>query len=96
VSTRNAIGHVGREQPLDMSALRAAQARADSALERIERALRARIPGGGAAQECERLRQELAAANERAERLRELVVQAEERIDDTIDRVDELAAGTTP
>ena len=82
-----------------MSALRAAEARAGSALDRLELALRGRAAGGEGsdlAQECEQLRRELAAANERADRLRELVAQAEERIEDAIDRVDELASGTAP
>ena len=82
-----------------MSALRAAEARAGSALDRLELALRARATGGdgtGLAQECEQLRRELPAPNERADRLRELLSQAEERIEDAIDRVDEIAAGTPP
>ncbi len=93
-----------------MSALRTAEARAGGAIERLERALRAR-PAGGALpepsvlerdcerlrQECSALRSELAAATERSQRLTEIVAQAEERIDDAIERVDGIAeARATP
>lgn len=86
-----------------MSALSAAEARASSALERLE----AVIGGGGRGeshapamlerdceqlrQECDALRRELAAANERSDRLAALVTQVEGRLDGAIDRVDELA-----
>ncbi len=41
-------------------------------------------------QECEALRRDLAAANERSQRLSEIVSQVEGRIDGAIERVDEL------
>ena len=91
-----------------MSALRAAEARANGVLERLERALRARPAGGttdrtalerdceALRQECAALRRELAAATERSQRLSEIVAQAEERIEEAIERVDGLAgAGAT-
>ena len=92
-----------------MSALRAAEGRASGALDRLERVLRERLQqaSGDPAQqeadcrrlqdECAALRRDLDAANERNDRLRELVAHAEERIEDAIDRVDELAAnGSAP
>ena len=92
-----------------MSALRAAEGRASGALERLERVLKERLKqaSGDPAQfeadcrrlqdECAALRRDLEAANERNDRLRELVAHAEERIEDAIDRVDELAAnGSAP
>jgi chromosome segregation ATPase len=88
-----------------MSALRAAEARANGVLERLEQALRSRATDGAAAlerecaelrQQCASLRRDLAAAAERAQRLDQVVTQAEERIDEAIGRVDGLAgAGAT-
>ena len=79
-----------------MPVLTAAQARAGSALDRLEQALRA--PAGVAAQpdqdlrlECERLRRELAAAIARAERLAAVLGEVEGRVDGAIDRIDELS-----
>jgi hypothetical protein len=86
-----------------MSALNAAEARASSAIERLELALRAnptRLVFGDASlerdceilrQECAALRRELTAANERLDRLAVLVTEVEGRVDSAIHRVDELA-----
>ena len=46
-------------------------------------------------QECEALRRDLAAANERSQRLSAIVSQVEGRIDGAIERVDELAGSGT-
>ena len=109
MSTRKPIRHRDREHPRTMSALRAAEARANGVLERLEQALRVRATGGAAAdgaalerecaelrQQCASLRRDLAAAAERAQRLDHVVTQAEERIDEAIERVDGLTgAGAT-
>lgn len=93
-----------------MSALRAAEARASGALERLAQALSAKAGRGIAEdpltlergcellrQECDVLRRDLAAANERSQRLTSLVMQVEDRIDGAIERVDELAgSGPAP
>ena len=93
-----------------MSALSAAEARANGALQRLEQALSARAGRGSAEdqvtlerdcellrQECDALRRELDVANQRSERLTSIVSQVEGRIDGAIERVDELAGtGATP
>jgi hypothetical protein len=93
-----------------MSALMAAEARAIGALQRLERVLAARAgrtATGEAAvlerdcellrQECDALRRALEAAHERSARLTTIVAQVEGRIDDAIERVDELAgSGAQP
>jgi hypothetical protein len=84
-----------------MSALSAAQARVDGALERLERAVRASPGTTGAPSplardcealrlECDDLRQKLAAADRRSQQLGAIVTQVEDRIDGAIRRVDEL------
>jgi Domain of unknown function (DUF4164) len=93
-----------------MSALSAAEMRASGALQRLEQALSARV-GRGAAEdqvslerdyellreECDALRRDLAAANQRSQRLTLIVSEVEGRIDGAIERVDELAApGASP
>lgn len=92
-----------------MSALMAAEARAIGALQRLEQVLAirsARVGAGDQAvlerdcellrQECDTLRRALEAAHERSARLTSIVAQVEGRIDDAIERVDELAGSGAP
>jgi hypothetical protein len=83
-----------------MSALTAAQARVGTALERLEHALRIAPAAEGASEtdlrtECERLRRELTAANERVERLSAALSEVESRVEGAIERVDELTGSRT-
>jgi hypothetical protein len=83
-----------------MSALTAAQAKVGTALERLEQALRLAPGTEGPAEpdlraECERLRHELAAANERVERLSAALSEVEGRVEGAIERVDELTGSRT-
>lgn len=83
-----------------MSALTAAQARVGAALERLELVLSLAPALDGAADtdlraECDRLRRELAAANERVERLSAALSEVESRVEGAIDRVDALAGSRT-
>ena len=78
----------------------AAQARVGTALERLEQALRRAPATDGSPEpdphlECERLRRELAAANERVERLSAALNEIESRVEGAIGRVDELTGGRT-
>lgn len=84
-----------------MSLLNRSEARALTALGRLERALQARAahrpPEAGEAEqerlrrECEALRQEIAGLRARQERLVAVVDEVEGRLEGAIDQLDELA-----
>jgi len=86
-----------------MSALTVAEERATSALSKLERALATRSPAGPDHErddlerdrdllrvECDTLRRQLAAAEERGARLAAIVGQVEGRLDGAITQLDEL------
>ena len=86
-----------------MSALTVAEERATSALSKLERALATRSPAGPDYErddlerdrdllrgECDTLRRQLAAAEERGARLAAIVGQVEGRLDGAITQLDEL------
>ena len=86
-----------------MSALTVAEGRATAALSKLEQALATRSPAGPDHErddlerdrdllrgECDTLRRQLAAAEERGARLAAIVVQVEGRLDGAITQLDEL------